>query len=163
MRASVGVCSCPDALPSRRSHVKQVPHILSLVELPLFEPAAVHSTARLDCRLPRPPPQSPNTDCSHPLCHSPPGGIQSPESLLLTTDKLRQFSEKLRGIPAYPSASSAHSLLPTTPGAGRYPPLLSGTPAHVSNAVLPVKRGLVRDEVNVPWTRIGRSQTIEPI
>jgi|GEM_PF-4986398 len=164
MCASVGCYSCPDALPSRYSHVKQVALTLSLAELPPSEPGPIQSTSDHPAyRLSRPPPQSPHTDCSHRLCHSPPGGIRSPESLLLTTDKLRQFSVKATEIPAHPSTSSAHSRLLTTPGAGRYPQSFSSTPALMPIALLPVKRGLVREEVNVPWTRIGGSQTIERI
>ena len=142
MRASVGVCSCPDALPSRHSHVNQVPHILSLVELPLFEPGAVHGTTRLHCRLARPPPQLAHTGLSCSLRYSFPARSKVPRFLVLpASDKLRQFSAKLRGIPAHPATSPAQPRLLTTLGAGRYPESLSIRPAPVRVALLPVRGG----------------------
>ena len=142
MCASVGCYGCHDALPSRHRHVKQVPLTLSLAELPLFEQGAVHGTTRLHCRLPRPPPQLAHTGLSCSLRYSFPARSKVPRFLVLpASDKLRQFSEKLRGIPAYSSASSAHSRLLTTPGAGRYPESLSIRPARVRIALLPGRGG----------------------
>jgi len=143
MCASVGCYSCPDALPSRHSHVKQVLLTLSLAELPPSEPGPIQSTSDHPAyRLSRPPPQSPHTDCSHPVSHSPPVGIQSPENLLLTTDKLRQFSVKATEIPAHPAIRPAHSRLPTIEGAGQYPESFGITPPPVPIALLPGKGGL---------------------
>jgi len=156
MRASVGVCSCPDALPSRSSHVNQVLHTLSPCELAPSEPAAVHSTTRLHCRLPRPPPQSAHTGLSCSLRYSFPVDTKPHDASfpLPVIDSASSASrrERFQRIQLLPPA---HSRLLTTPGAGRYPQSLSSTPAHLPNAVLPVKIDITREEVNVPWTRIG--------